>query len=476
MDYEIVIGLEIHSELDTKTKIFCGCSTAFGAEENTQTCPVCLGLPGVLPVLNKKVVEYAVKAGIATDCKIARYSKMDRKNYFYPDLPKAYQISQFDLPICEAGSVEIDLGEYKKTIGITRIHIEEDAGKLIHDAGSGTLADNNRCGVPLIEIVTEPDMRSAEEARTFAEKIKSILEYTEVSDCKMQEGSLRFDVNLSVMKKGAKEFGTRTEMKNLNSFRALERAIEYESKRQIFEIERGNRIIQETRKWDDDKAESFSLRSKEEAHDYRYFPDPDLVPVVLTEDYIDNVKRHLPKLPWVRKAEYMEKWNLSEYDANVLTASKDIAEFFEKTVEACNDAKSAANWLMGEISAALNEKSLGINEVAFAPEDLGELINLINKNTISGNIAKKVLKEMFETGKAPMSIVEEKNLAQMNDVSELKNMVLDVMKANPQSVEDLKGGKEKAIGFLVGQIMKQTKGKANPGMVNQLIKENLEKF
>ncbi|MBF7097259.1 Asp-tRNA(Asn)/Glu-tRNA(Gln) amidotransferase subunit GatB [Alkalibacter mobilis] len=469
MEYEIVIGLEIHSELDTKTKIFCGCSTAFGAEENTQTCPVCLGLPGVLPVLNKKVVEYAVKAGIATNCNIARFSKMDRKNYFYPDLPKAYQISQFDLPICENGSVEIDVDGEKKTIGITRIHIEEDAGKLNHDS-TGTYADNNRCGVPLIEIVTEPDMRSAKEARAFAEKIKSILEYTEVSDCKMQEGSLRFDVNLSVRKFGD-PLGTRTEMKNLNSFRALERAVEYEAKRQIFEIEQGNKIIQQTRKWDDDKTESYSLRSKEEAHDYRYFPDPDLVPVVLTEEYISNIERHLPKLPWVRKAEYMEKWNLSDYDAEILVASKEIATFFEKTVDVCNDAKSAANWLMGDISATMNEKGISIEEAGFSPEDLGELVNLINKNTISTSIGKQVLKEMFDSGKKPSVIVQEKNLAQMSDAGELKGMVLEVMKANPQSVEDLRSGKEKAIGFLVGQIMRQTKGKANPQMVNELIKE-----
>ncbi|NTW70906.1 MAG: Asp-tRNA(Asn)/Glu-tRNA(Gln) amidotransferase subunit GatB [Eubacteriaceae bacterium] len=473
MDYEIVIGLEIHSELDTNSKIFCGCSTTFGAEENTQTCPVCLGLPGTLPVLNKKVVEYAVRAGIAMDCKIANFSKLDRKNYFYPDLPKAYQISQFDLPICQRGDVEIEVGDYKKTIGITRIHIEEDAGKLIHDSGEGTLADNNRCGVPLIEIVTEPDMRSAAEARTFAEKIKSILEYTEVSDCKMQEGSLRFDVNLSVRKNGTKELGTRTEMKNLNSFRALERAVEAESRRQIFELERGNRIIQETRKWDDDNGESFSLRSKEEAHDYRYFPDPDLVPIVLENSYIKEIEDHLPKLPWVRKKDYMEKWNLSEYDADVLTVSKDTASFFEKTVEACGDPKSVVNWIMGDISAALNEQNISMKDVKFSPGDLGELIGLINKKAISVSIGKQVLKQMMETGESPSKIVEKSGLSQMNDEDELKKIVLTVLEKNPQSVEDLKNGKEKAIGFLVGQIMKETKGKANPQVVNKLIKDNI---
>lgn len=470
MEYEIVIGLEIHSELDTKSKIFCGCSTAFGADVNTQTCPVCLGLPGVLPVMNKKVVEFAVKAGLATNCTIAHFSKMDRKNYFYPDLPKAYQISQFDLPICENGTVEIEVDGVKKAIGITRIHMEEDAGKLLHDAGSGTLADNNRCGVPLIEIVTEPDMRSAAEARALAEKIKSILEYTGVSDCKMQEGSLRFDVNLSVRKPG-EPFGTRTEMKNLNSFRHLERAVEFESKRQIFEIERGNPIIQQTRKWDDDKSESFALRSKEEAHDYRYFPDPDLVPVVLTDEYIDNVKRHMPTLPWERKVQYMEEWSLSEYDADVLVANRETADFFEAAVASCKDAKSVANWLMGDIAATLNEGDLGIEQAPFTPAQLGEMIGLINDKTISTSIAKQVLKEMFESGKDPKVIVVEKNLAQMSDTGELKAMVLEVMKAHPQSVEDLKNGKEKAVGFLVGQIMRQTKGKANPQMLNELIKE-----
>ncbi|MFZ7133660.1 MAG: Asp-tRNA(Asn)/Glu-tRNA(Gln) amidotransferase subunit GatB [Eubacteriales bacterium] len=473
MEYEIVIGLEIHSELDTHTKIFCNCSTKFGAEVNTQTCPVCLGLPGVLPVLNKKVVEYAVKAGLALDCDIAHFSKMDRKNYFYPDLPKAYQISQFDLPLCKEGKVEIQGEGFHKDIGITRIHIEEDAGKLIHDTGEGTLADNNRCGIPLIEIVSEPDMRSAEEARVFAEKIKTILEYTEVSDCKMQEGSLRFDVNLSVRPMGSKAYGTRTEMKNLNSFRSLVRAVDSESKRQIKEIEKGNIIIQETRKWDDDKGMSYSLRSKEEAHDYRYFPDPDLVPVILDDTYIGNIKSGMPLLPWKRKKKYMEEWNLAPYDAEILTVSKQIAVFFEETVALCNDAKSACNWLMGDISALLNEASMDISQVKFTPKDLAEMINLINKNTISGSIGKKVLKEMFDTGNDPNTIVQEQGLSQMNNEDELKDMIIKILQENPKSVEDLKNGKEKAIGFLVGQVMKATKGKANPQMVNQIIKENI---
>ncbi|HCX65680.1 MAG TPA: Asp-tRNA(Asn)/Glu-tRNA(Gln) amidotransferase GatCAB subunit B [Eubacteriaceae bacterium] len=474
MDYEMVIGLEIHSELDTRSKIFCGCSTTFGADVNTQTCPVCLGLPGVLPVLNEKVVEYAVKVGLATNCSIAHFSKLDRKNYFYPDLPKAYQISQYDLPICEKGSIEIEVEGGKKVIGITRIHIEEDAGKLIHSSG-GTLADNNRCGVPLIEIVTEPDMRSAEEARVFAEKIKSILEYTKVSDCKMQEGSLRFDVNLSVMKKGSSTYGTRTEMKNLNSFRALERAIAYESERQIFELENGGTIVQETRKWDDDKEKSFSLRSKEEAHDYRYFPDPDLVPVILEEDDIEAYRKALPKLPWERKEEYISKWNLSDYDAELLTASKETADFFEETAEICKDGKSAANWLMGDISAELNEKEMLLSQVNFTPKDLAELIELIQNNTISKSIGKTVLKGMFAGEGSPKEIVEKKNLAQNSNEDELAEMVIEIMKANPQSVEDIRSGKEKAIGFIVGQMMKKTKGKANPQMVNKLVKENIDK-
>ncbi len=473
MEYEIVIGLEIHSELDTKSKIFCGCSTKFGAEENTQTCPVCLGLPGTLPVLNEKVVEYAVKAGIAMNCEIAEFSKMDRKNYFYPDLPKAYQVSQFDLPICKEGKIPIQGEGFDKEVRLTRIHIEEDAGKLIHDVGEGTLADNNRCGVPLIEIVSEPDMRSAEEARAFVEKVKTTLEYTRVSDCKMQEGSLRFDVNLSIRPMGDSEYGTRTEMKNLNSFRSLERAIEAETKRQIKEIEKGNRIIQETRKWDDSKCISFSLRSKEEAHDYRYFPDPDLVPIIIKKEYVQEIKNTIPELPWKRTKRYMDEWNLTLTDAEILTATMQMSNFFEETVAKCQDPKSASNWLMGDISARLNESNMDITEVKFTPEDLGKMIKLINDKTISGSVGKTVLKEMFDTGDDPEKIVKEKGLSQMNDEGALKDIVLKVMGENPQSVEDLKNGKEKAIGFLVGQIMKASKGKANPQTVNQMIKENL---
>lgn len=473
MEYEIVIGLEIHSELQTKSKIFCGCSTEFGADENTQTCPVCLGLPGTLPVLNKKVVEYAVKAGTAMDCEIAHFSKMDRKNYFYPDLPKAYQISQFDLPICGEGKIHIKGEGFDKYVGITRIHIEEDAGKLLHEGSEGTLADNNRCGVPLIEIVTEPDMRSAEEARIFAEKVKATLEYTEVSDCKMQEGSLRFDVNLSVRPIGSTEYGTRTEMKNLNSFRALENAIKSESKRQIKEIEKGNKIIQETRKWDDDKGISFSLRSKEEAHDYRYFPDPDLVPVILEEEFIKSIKDSIPTLPWKRIEKYTLEWNLSQTESQILTSTKQMADFFEETVKHCDDAKSVSNWLLGDLSALLNEAGIEITQVQFSPEDLAKMITMINKKEISHSAGKTVLKEMFDGNGSPEEIVKNKGLVQMNDEDAIKEIVLKVIADNPKSVEDLRNGKDKAIGFLVGQVMKATKGKANPGVVNDMIKKNI---
>lgn len=362
MEYEIVVGLEIHCELQTKSKIFCGCSTTFGAPENTNICPVCLGLPGTLPVLNKKVVEYAVRAGLALNCEIPKYSKMDRKNYFYPDLPKAYQVSQFDLPIVGKGKVHIKGDGFDKFIGISRIHIEEDAGKLIHTEDA-TLSDNNRGGVPLIEIVTEPDMRSAEEARAFAEKVKMTLEYAGVSDCKMQEGSLRFDVNLSVRPKGSDKLGVRTELKNLNSFRSLERAIISEAKRHIREIEKGNELVQETRKWDDEKGMSFSLRDKEEAHDYRYFPDPDLVPIVLDDDYIENIRKSIPKMPWERVETYIDEWGISEVDAEILTVDKAMSDYFEETVSFIDDAKTVANWLLGDVSALLKEADIGIDEV-----------------------------------------------------------------------------------------------------------------
>jgi aspartyl-tRNA(Asn)/glutamyl-tRNA(Gln) amidotransferase subunit B len=377
--YETVIGLEVHSELSTKTKIFCSCRNEFGGEPNTHCCPVCTGMPGVLPVLNKSVVEYAVKAGLATNCEIQKFSKNDRKNFFYPDMPKAYQISQFDLPVCKGGSVEI-AGEFgKKTIGITRIHIEEDAGKLLHDEwGSGSLADYNRCGVPLIEIVSEPDIRSAEEANAYLLALKAILEFTEVSDCKMQEGSLRADVNLSIRPKGQKEFGTRTEMKNLNSFKGISRAIESEIKRQIRLIEDGEEIIQETRRWDDVKGRSYSMRSKEEAHDYRYFPEPDLVPVIIDDDWLESIKNTMPELPQQRKHKYMEKYNLPEYDASILTSSKDISDFFDRAIKGTDNIKAISNWMMVELMRFINEKEIEPSDIPIKPEDLSMLINLID--------------------------------------------------------------------------------------------------
>lgn len=471
MEYDIVIGMEIHAELATKSKIFCSCSTTFGADENTHACPVCLGMPGVLPVLNEKVVEYATRAGLALNCHIANFSKMDRKNYFYPDLPKAYQTSQFDLPICTGGVVDIEVEGEKKEIGITRIHIEEDAGKLLHESADGTLVDVNRCGVPLIEIVTEPDIRGAEEARVFAEKIRNILEYVGVSDCKMEEGSIRFDVNLSVKEKGSDVLGTRTEMKNLNSFRALVRAVQYESKRQIIELKKGHRIIQETRKWDDVKGVSSSMRSKEEAHDYRYFPEPDLVPIVITDETIEQIKSGLPELPEAKRARYVAEYKLPDYDAGVLTASKVTAKFFEETVALYDEPKQISNWLMVDIPAMLKEKELSMENIPFTPAELAELLKLIKDGTISGTIGKKVLEKMFEEDKTPKAIVKENNWAQMSDTSELEGIIAQVIEDNPKSIEDIGAGNQKAYGFLTGQVMKATKGQANPQVANKIIRE-----
>lgn len=475
MKYETVIGLEIHAELCTETKIFCGCTTAFGGDENTHCCPICLGLPGVLPVLNGKAVEYAVKAGISTNCSIAEFSKLDRKNYFYPDLPKAYQVSQYDLPLCSGGYIEIDTEDGPKKIGITRIHIEEDAGKLLHDTGDGsTLIDYNRCGVPLIEIVSEPDMRSAEEARAYAEKIKSILEYIGVSDCKMQEGSLRFDVNLSVRPAGSTKLGTRTEMKNLNSFKALVNAIENEKVRQIALIESGGEVVQETRKWDDIRGVNTSMRSKEEAHDYRYFPEPDLVPVVLERDYVEGLKAGLPELPYVKLERYIREYGLPEYDAGVITASLPMALFFEECVGIYGgEPKTVSNWVMGELLRILNEKGMEPAQIPFPAKHLAALLELVDRGTISGSAAKKVFTEMFETGEEPEVLVRSLGLLQINDEDELKAVIQAIIDANPQSVEDYKAGKEKALGFLVGQTMKETRGKANPQVVNKLLKELL---
>lgn len=472
--YTMVIGLEIHCELATKSKIFCSCPTTFGADENAHVCPRCMGMPGTLPVLNKKVVEYAVKAGLALNCNIANFSKLDRKNYFYPDLPKAYQISQFDQPLCVGGYLDIvkENGEEKR-LHLTRIHIEEDAGKLIHEDYQ-TRLDNNRCGVPLVEIVTEPEMRSAEEAVLFAEKVRNNLLTVGVSDCKMQEGSLRFDVNLSVMPEGSTEFGTRTEMKNLNSFRSLKRAIEYEYKRQVRAVERGETIIQETRKWDDAVGKSFSMRSKEDAHDYRYFPDPDLVPIILTDQEIENYRQQMPELPDAKKKRFMKEYSLSDYDAGFLSAASNIGDFFEKAVSECGNAKSVANFIMGDISAYLNNNEMTFDDIKFSPVNLARLVKMVDKGEINLKTSKKVLSEMFETGKDAEIIVEEKGLKQMNDTGQIREIVEKILNDNPKVVADLKGGKKKAGGFVVGQVMRQTRGKANPGIVNQLINEILE--
>ena len=479
-DYEVVIGLEVHAELSTKTKIFCSCPTEFGAAPNAHTCPVCMAMPGTLPVLNEKVVEYAVKAGLATNCSIARDSKNDRKNYFYPDLPKSYQISQFDKPLCNNGYIEIeDENGEKKQIRILRIHIEEDAGKLNHNEfGGGSLVDLNRAGVPLIEIVSEPDIRSSKEADQYLRKLKSTLEYIEVSDCKMQEGSLRADVNVSVHKPGT-PYGTRTEMKNMNSFKSISRAIEYEVSRQIEVIEDGGVIEQETLRWDDVSGRTFSMRDKEDAQDYRYFPDPDLVAIRLSDEYVENIKKNLPELPESRKSRYINEFKLSEKDARLLTASKYLSNLFEVAEKECKNAKAVANWILSDISRILNEEELEPENIPFTGKELAKLVMLIDKGIISSAIGKKVIEELFtgekEKAKDPEEIIKEKGWIQISDEGAIKEVVLKVLSENPQSIADYKAGKDKALGFLVGQAMKQTKGKANPQMLNKMFIEELKK-
>jgi len=477
-DYEVVIGLEVHAELSTKTKIFCSCPTEFGGAPNTHTCPVCMAMPGTLPVLNEKVVEYAVKAGLATNCEISRNSKNDRKNYFYPDLPKSYQISQFDKPLCEHGYIDIETENGTKRIGLTRIHIEEDAGKLNHDPyGNGSLVDLNRAGVPLIEIVSEPDLRSAEEVESYLRKLKSILEYIEVSDCKMQEGSLRADVNVSIRPKGCEKFGTRTEMKNMNSFRSIVRAIEYEVERQVEVIDNGGVITQETLRWDDVSGKTFSMRDKEDAQDYRYFPDPDLVAIKLSEEYIENIKNNLPEMPESRRERYINEYGLTEKEANILTSSKYLSNMFEKASSICNNRKAVSNWLLSDVSKILNEKELEPEQIPFKAESLAEIVVLIDKGTISNTIGKKVLEEIFETPeKEPSKIIEEKGWVQISDEGAIKEVVLKILSTNAQSVADYKAGKDKALGFLVGQAMKETRGKANPQMLNKMFIEEINKM
>ena len=478
MHYEAVIGLEVHVELKTATKIFCNCTTAFGGAPNTHVCPVCLGLPGAMPVLNKNVLDFAIKAGLATNCTIAHFSKFDRKNYFYPDLTKAYQISQFDLPIAEHGHITIEVDGVKKDIGLTRIHMEEDAGKLVHQgesitSSSGSYADYNRAGVPLIEIVSEPDMRSAKEAKAYLEALKAIIAYTGVSDAKMEEGSLRCDVNISLREKGTETFGTRAEIKNLNSFKAVEKAIEHEIDRQSDLLDEGKKVKLETRTWDDAKGMTFSLRSKEEADEYRYFPEPDLPPVVLTQAYIDELQASLPRLPQARYQDMLED-GIGEVEAKIITSDKALSDFYLETKALSTDYKAIVNWLLGDILAKLNLEGKSLSEVDFAPEQLAELIELINTKVISSKIAKEVFLDAFETGKMPKAIVEEKGLVQISNTDDLYPIVQRIVDANPQSVEDYKNGKAKAIGFLVGQMMKETKGKANPSMVNDLIIKAIE--
>ncbi|TGE33477.1 Asp-tRNA(Asn)/Glu-tRNA(Gln) amidotransferase subunit GatB [Desulfosporosinus sp. Sb-LF] len=475
--YEMVCGLEVHVELQTKTKIFCGCTTEFGGEQNTHVCPVCLGMPGTLPVLNREVVNYAIKAGLALNCEIAEFSKFDRKNYFYPDLTKNYQTSQFDLPICGKGGLEIEVDGEKKWIGITRAHMEEDAGKLVHSGETITTSnessvDYNRAGVPLLEIVSEPDLRSISEVLAYLEQLVQILEYTEVSDCRLEQGSVRFDVNVSLRPIGATTLGTRTETKNLNSFSSVRRCMEYEVARQARVLNAGESVVQETRTWDEGKGITLTLRSKEEAHDYRYFPEPDLAPLVIDREWVEKIRKTLPELPSARRVR-LQALGLSAYDASVITQGKAMANFFDEALSYYGDAKTLANWVMGEVTRLINTNQSSMDDSPISAKQLAELLDLIDKGTISGKIAKSVLEEMYSTGKEAKLIVKEKGLSQISDEGALQGIIDGVISANSQSVEDYRAGKDRAIGFLVGQIMKATKGQANPGLVNQLLKEKL---
>ena len=472
-DYDAVIGLEVHAELSTKTKIFCSCPNDFGGEPNTHVCPVCMAMPGALPVLNKKVVEYAVKAGLATNCEITKLSKNDRKNYFYPDLPKSYQISQFDKPLCTNGYIEIETENGTKKIGITRIHIEEDAGKLTHDDyGRDSLVDLNRAGVPLIETVSEPDLRSSKEADAYLKKLKSIFQYIDVSDCKMEEGSLRADVNVSVHKKG-EPFGKRTEMKNMSSFRSIVRAIDYEIERQIDVYENGGTVEQETLRWDEVSGKTFTMRSKENANDYRYFPEPDLGIIEVSDEWKEEIRKTLPEMPEERKERYIKEFKLPEYDSNIIVSSKYLSDFFEEAVKVCSNPKAVSNWIMTDIIRVQNEED--VEEMPFTAEELGKLITLIDKGTISSSIAKKVFEELLENPRDPEQIIKEKGWIQISDEGAIKEVVLKILEANPQSIVDYKAGRDRALGFLVGQAMKETKGKANPQLLNKLFLEELKK-
>ena len=473
--YETIIGLEVHVELATKTKIFCGCSTAFGGAPNTHTCPVCTGMPGSLPVLNRQVVEYAMAVGIATNCSITQYCKFDRKNYFYPDNPQNYQISQLYLPIARDGYVEIESGSGKKKVRIHEMHMEEDAGKLVHDEWDDTsLVDYNRSGVPLVEIVSEPDMRSAEEVIAYLEKLRMIVQYLGASDCKLQEGSMRADVNLSVREVGSDQFGTRTEMKNLNSFKAIAHAIEGERQRQIELIEEGKQVVQETRRWDDNKEHSYAMRSKEDAQDYRYFPEPDLVPIVISDEWIEKIKSQQPELRTEKLERYKEQFDIPQYDAEIITGSKKMADLFEATTAICEKPKKVANWLIGETFRLMKDNGMEPEDLTFSPENLAKLIDLAEAGTINSSVTKDVFKQIFHEDIDPEKYVEEHGLKMVNDEGALRETAAKVIADNPQAVADFKGGKEKAIGALLGQTMRAMKGKANPGMVNQVLRELLK--
>jgi aspartyl-tRNA(Asn)/glutamyl-tRNA(Gln) amidotransferase subunit B len=474
MNYEIVVGLEVHCQLNTESKAFCGCSAKFGKAANANVCPVCLALPGALPVLNARVVEDAVKLGLATNCTIARHSILARKNYFYPDLPKGYQISQFEEPICSEGMIHVDLDEGRKEVRLVRIHIEEDAGKSIHDIGDDTFIDVNRCGVPLLEIVSYPDMRTSKEASAYLQKIRQIVKYLGVSDGNMEEGSLRCDANVSVMPVGSTEYGTRTEIKNMNSFKSVEKAIEYEAKRQIEVIEAGGTIVQETRLWDADRLETRSMRGKEAAHDYRYFPDPDLVPVLVDDDMLERMGAELPEFPEDRSARFVSEYGIPAYDAGVLTVERELADYFEETVRASGDAKASSNWVMGEVMRTLKEKYLDIPEFGIPAERLGGLIRLINGGAISNTIAKEVFEIMQSEDATAEAIVEREGMAQVSDTGAIEQAIQEILDANTRQLEQYRSGKTQLFGFFVGQCMQKMKGKANPKVVNEILTRLLE--
>jgi aspartyl-tRNA(Asn)/glutamyl-tRNA(Gln) amidotransferase subunit B len=474
MHYEAVIGLEVHAQMLTESKIFCGCSTKFGSEPNTQTCPVCIGMPGVLPVLNRKALEFAIRTGLAMDCTISSYSRFARKNYFYPDLPKGYQISQYELPICEHGSVEIFVEGEARRIGITRVHMEEDAGKNIHEgSGNFSFVDLNRTGVPLMEIVSDPDMRTPKEASEYMKKLRALLRYLGVCDGNMEQGSLRCDANVSVRPVGQREFGTRTEVKNINSFKFVEKALEYEIKRQIRLLEEGGKVIQETRLWDSSRGITESMRGKEEAHDYRYFPEPDLVPMTPTDEWVDEIRASLPELPDKKRKRFISEYGLPEYDADLLTAEKAMADWFEEVVKKGAQPKTVSNWMTGELARLLNEENKSIETCLLKPALLAEMIRLIDNGTISGKIAKTVFEEMYRTAKNPGEIIKEKGLVQISDSGAIEKAIDEIIAKNSKEVERFRAGDEKLISFFVGQVMKSTKGKANPQMVNEILKKKL---